>query len=292
MPSVSGKATYRVALIGRSLSHSISPIFQQAANDYYGLPISYELCEAEPHDLEGAVRGLRAVTCLGANVTVPYKEIVMQWMDELTEEATRTGAVNTIINREGRLIGHNTDVQGFLRALDEARFDAYEKRALVLGAGGAARAVVVALAEAEAASIVVTNRNRARAEKLVAELGDEMVEATSLAVGSGDENLDAILAQCDLLVNATPVGTTGGPADHDVAIDLTLLPKESLVFDLVYNPPRTRLLRAAERRGLQTMNGLAMLVHQGALSFEAWTGKRAPVGLMMARAKDALEGRA
>ena len=278
-----------VGLIGFPLKHSISPAFQQAAFDYHGLPAHYTLWETPPGELSPAVERLRQESCLGANVTVPFKEAVLAELDELDERAWRIGAVNTIVNRGGKLIGYNTDVDGFLKTLDDEGFVIEGKRVCLVGAGGVARAVAVALMDEGAGSISLLNRHLERALALARDLRELAGSARSSQILVGEWG-NGQTAAVDLIVNATSVGMRHGPAAGESPLPRAAIPPEALVFDLVYNPPVTRLLREAEEVGARVLNGLSMLVYQGAASFELWTGKPAPLGLMFERARRALMG--
>ncbi|MCL5959116.1 MAG: shikimate dehydrogenase [Chloroflexi bacterium] len=280
----------RVAgIVGYPLKHSLSPVFQQAAFDFYSLPVRYQAWETPPERLGEVIAGLKDPSCVGANVTVPHKEAVMSLLDKIDDGAREIGAVNTIVNHEGRLFGLNTDADGFTRSLTEAGYTGEDKVAVVLGAGGAARAVGVSLVRAGATSITFLNRDTSRAERLVGDLA-KLDGECELSFGDYHEPaLQRILDACDLIVNATVVGMK-----HTALADKSPLPgelvrREALVFDLVYNPPITRLLLDARARGATTINGVSMLVYQGAASFELWTGKQAPVGLMFERVLEALE---
>jgi shikimate dehydrogenase len=267
---------------------STSPAFQQAAIDALGLGMVYERWPTPPEGLATRVTGLRAPSVLGANVTIPHKEAVMPMVDELDPLARRVGAVNTIVNREGRLSGYNTDVEGFLRALrDDAGFDPRGSDAVIAGAGGAARAVVVALIEAGAASIAVLNRSAERAQWLVDDLspqaGGTWLEALPSAAGSWAK----MAPRAQLLVNCTSVGMAGASRDES-PVPFGVIRPEMLVFDLIYGPLETRLLRDARARGARVLGGLPMLVYQGAASFKIWTGQDAPIDIMLNAARQAL----
>lgn len=281
--------TKRILLIGHPVGHSISPLFQQAALDYHSLDARYEAMDVAPPALSGAVEALRCPDVMGANVTVPHKEAVIPFLDELREEARLIGAVNTIGNHQGALVGCNTDAAGFLMALkEEARFDPRGKAALVLGAGGAARAVVVALASEGVESIVVANRTVERAQALVERI--RRMAPITRAISLHPESLAREAAGSHLIVNCTSLGMRGGPGPKETPLRAALIPSHVLVCDLVYNPPETPLLREAARAGARTLGGLPMLVYQGAASFELWTGKEAPVGVMLDAAEKALRG--
>ena len=277
-----------IGLIGYPLGHSVSPVFQQAALDRLRIDARYELWETEQHALAERVTGIRRPDCLGANVTVPYKELVIPLLDEVDHLAGRIGAVNTIANRDGRLCGYNTDTTGFARALrEEGGFDPGGAHVVLLGAGGAGRAATVALVEGKAASIAIADVLPDRAERLVDDLGRQG-ERTIRAVAAGEESLAAAMKECQLLVNCTPIGMRHSKEEHDLPIPSELIPAGILVFDIVYNPVETRLLAEAKRRGARTLGGLSMLVYQGADSFELWIASQAPLDVMFEAARKAL----
>lgn len=271
----------RVALLAHPAGHSVSPAMQRAAIDACGLDATYDAFDVPPAGLSAAVAALRRYPWWGANVTVPHKTVVVPWMDELSPAARRLGAVNTIVRRGARLIGDNTDLPGFARALAAVRSDLAGARIVVIGAGGAARAVVTALADA-GATIALHNRGADRARALVGSLAVPRVALLPAAALA-----DAVIG-CDLLVQTTTVGMQGGPPGSPLPEGL--LPEAGAVVDLVYRPAVTPLLAAALAAGLPVQNGLPMLVYQGALSFEAWTGVAAPVEAMGAAAEAALGG--
>lgn len=275
-----------VGLIGYPLGHTISPAFQQAAFDYYSLPVTYEAWETPIERVAATLDRVRRLDCLGINITIPHKQAVIPLIESVDDWAREIGAVNTVVSRSGRLSGHNTDAAGFLRALRErGSFEVAEKRAVLVGAGGVARAVALALAREGSANLVIANRSVDRADELAsaARAAGLSVEVLSIADVAA---LRAALASADLLVNATSVGmrhaTPGSPVPAEC------LHAGLFVFDLIYNPGETVLLRDAALIGARVMNGLSMLVYQGAAAFELWTGRLAPVGLMMARAEEAL----
>ena len=267
---------------------STSPAFQQAAIDALGLDLVYERWPTEPSGIGTRVTGLRAPSVLGANVTIPHKETVMPLLDELDPLVQRVGAVNTILNRDGVLFGYNTDVEGFLRALrEDGGFDPAGKHVVVAGAGGAARAVVVALAEAGASSVEVLNRSLGRAQHLVDDL---RVHAGKTRLGASPATLKSwakVAAGAALLVNCTSLGSAGHEEGQS-AVPTEVIRPDMLVFDLVYRPTETQLLRDARSRGARTVGGLPMLIYQGAASFKIWTGRDAPVDVMFAAARKVL----
>ncbi len=267
---------------------STSPAFQQAAIDALDLGMVYERWPTPPNGLATRITGLRAPSVLGANVTIPHKEAVMPLLDELDPLATRVGAVNTILNREGKLTGYNTDVEGFLRALrDDAGFHTDGSNAAIAGAGGAARAVAVALIEARAESVAVLNRTEDRARRLVADLSSQARETSLEALPDTPESWAKVAPHAELLVNCTSVGMEG-PSEGETPVPAGLIRPDMLVFDLIYRPTETRLLADASSRGARTLGGLSMLVYQGAASFKIWTGREAPVDVMMDAARSAV----
>ncbi|MEE9285998.1 MAG: shikimate dehydrogenase [Dehalococcoidia bacterium] len=275
-----------IGVIGYPLQHSVSPAMHQAALDQMGLRMAYQRWETPSHQLEWRVAALRNPELLGANVTVPYKERVMAMLDDVDSVARRTGAVNTIVNQGKRLRGYNTDVSGFLRALTEdGAMDPSGKRALVLGAGGAARAVAVALLDARIARLAISNRTPARAEALRDALAPDATKAgAELALLSWG----TVASDIDLIVNATSVGMKHSPAEGQSPLAGASIPSGVLVCDLVYNPAETPLLRAARAAGARTLGGLPMLVYQGADALELWVGRRPPVDVMLRAAREAL----
>jgi shikimate dehydrogenase len=256
---------------------------QQASFDHYNLDLRYEAWETEPTELGDVLERVRQPSTLGANITVPYKEKVVPLMDELDDLASQIGAVNTIVNRGGRLVGYNTDAGGFLRALrQEGGFDPAGKRVVLLGAGGVARAVSFALARAGAKSLVITDIVIERAHALASDLA-----SLGSSVSVAEHFIDA-LPPCDLLVNCTPIGMKHSATEGQSPLEAGLIPKGALVYDVVYNPIETPLLADAKKAGARTLGGLAMLVYQGAMAFELWTGREAPIDIMFEAAKGAL----
>jgi shikimate dehydrogenase len=278
-----------IGLIGKPLAHSISPAFQQAALDHLRIAARYELWETEQDALGERVAGVRDAGCLGANVTVPYKELVIPLLDEVDPLAGRIGAVNTVVNRDGRLCGYNTDMTGFARALrEEGDFDASGAHVVLLGAGGAGRAVTMALIQGKAASITITDILPERAQTLARDLGGQGETVLRSVPAIEDKLAAAVMKKCQLLVNCTPIGMRHSKQEHDLPISSELIPAGALVFDIIYNPLETRLLAEAKKRKARTLGGLSMLVYQGAASFELWTDVQAPVNVMFEAARKAL----
>ena len=284
-----------LGIIGFPIGHSISPAFQQAALDCYAIPARYRAYNVHPEDVAAFVAELRLPAILGINVTVPHKEAVIPFLDNLDDWAAEAGAVNTIVHRRGRLTGYNTDGYGFLRALREgAGFDPAGSRALILGAGGAARGVVLALAREKVAQLTIANRTAGRAEILARLAQSRGVVAAALplpATANPDPALAAAAQQADLIVNCTTIGMAHSPQADGVPLPWQLLAPGALVYDLVYNPPQTRLLGEAAQAGIATLGGIEMLVYQGAAAFELWLERPAPVPEMLAAATRAMQNR-
>jgi shikimate dehydrogenase len=279
--------TQVAGVIGWPIAHSVSPPMHNAAFRALGLNWCYVPYAVPPENLAQAVAGFRGLGLRGLNATVPHKQALLALVDELTPAARAIGAVNTLLMRDGAVTGHNTDAAGFLRALREAGFEPEGCRALVLGAGGAARAVVYALAGLNA-GVTILNRTAARAHTLAR----EMAAATQAAI-EGD-TLDATTltqaaGETDLVVNATSLGMH--PAvDASPWIDAVPYPARAFCYDLVYNPRQTRLMRRAREAGARATDGLGMLIHQGAEAFELWTGRDAPTEVMRAACEAVLGG--
>ena len=280
--------TRLAGIFGYPLAHSLSPAFQQAAFNHYGMDARYLAWETPPDGLEAEVAKLRGGDFIGANVTIPHKRRVMDFLDEIDPLAQAIGAVNTIVKIDGKLIGRNTDAQGFLRPLKEdAGFDPEGKRALLLGAGGAARAAAFALCQERAATLAIANRTPQRAEALAAELrGNAATTLSALALA--DPALEDIALQSDLIVNSTSVGMRHGDAEAQTPIAGGAIPHDAVVMDMIYNPQHTPLLAAARSAGARAIGGMPMLIYQGAAAFEMWTAKPAPVEAMFAAGNVAL----
>ena len=279
-----------VFLIGYPLRHSVSSAFQQAAFDHHHLDVRYENRETDRAELETTVKNLRHSTILGANVTIPHKERVVTLLDELDEPAAQIGAVNTIVNRGGRLLGFNTDAPGFMRALRyEARFECRGVSAVLLGAGGVARAVGFALVHEGAKRLMIANRTPERAETLAAFLRGQSGHDTEVASEPWDRlRSGRVLPRCDLLVNCTSLGMRHSATEGESPLGADAIPRGVLVCDLVYNPEETPLLKEARKAGAVAFGGLPMLVYQGAASFELWTGREAPLDIMFSKARETL----
>ena len=276
-----------IALLGHPVAHSISPAMQQAALAALAVDARYEAWDVPPEELPHAVERLRAGGVLGANVTVPHKVELLRRADRVDALAERVGAVNTILCRDGRLHGTNTDVAGVLRALADAGVEVAGLEVVLIGAGGAARAVVAAMRAAGAALVTVANRTPGRAEPLIGVGGEDLV-VRICPLDHASEALRSALRRARLVIHSTPLGMRHGPDEQATPLSTELFVAGQAAFDLVYTPERTPFLRAAQAAGARPIGGLGMLVHQGAESFRLWTGLEPPVEVMFAAARDAL----
>jgi shikimate dehydrogenase len=283
---ISGK-TKICALIGNPVEHTMSPVMHNTAFRKLGLDYVYLPFRVKAEGLPQAVEGLRALNVRGFNVTIPHKVSVMPLLDELDPLAERIGAVNTVVNDEGKLKGYNTDAAGFLRALLECGVKPEGKRVVVLGAGGASRAISYILAE-NGAQLTILNRKLELdwAEDIAGLIRDILGKEVNVLELLPDY-LASALEGAQLLVNATSVGMS--PNSEASPVPAGLLNDKLAVFDVIYNPIKTRLLKEADEAGARTMGGIDMLAWQGALAFEKWTGQKAPVDLMRREAVKMLE---
>jgi shikimate dehydrogenase len=264
-------------IIGHPVRHSLSPVMQNAAMQASGLDGAYVPFDVQAECLGEAVAGLRALGVKGVNVTIPHKTGIIPYLDGLDESAAAAGAVNTVNNEDGRLIGYNTDGDGLVRSLaEECTFIPEQSTIVIIGAGGAARGAVAAICRAGARRVIVANRSKDRAAALVAAMGTRYPDVT-LVVAEYGEQVTTALHDADLVVNTTSLGMNG---EVIAGLDLGALPLTCVVYDMVYAPPVTPLLHEARRLGLRHANGLGMLAAQGELAFRIWTGNMPPLGLM------------
>jgi shikimate dehydrogenase len=282
--------TKRAGVIGHPLGHSKSAAIFAAAFRAAAIDATYEPWDTPEDLLEGRVNALRGSDFLGANVTIPHKQAVLPLLDETAGDVAAIGAVNTIVHVEGRLIGHNTDVVGFARALrEDAAFDARGKRTMILGSGGAARAVALGLVRERPSLIYVVGRQPKRVDATVLTLKGSTPAGTTITWAYwGDGSYLRSLREADLIVNCTPIGTAGSDGEGESPVRADLIQPATTVFDLVYNPAETPLLAAARARGAKPVSGLGMLVYQAAESFRLWTGQDADVGVMLEAARAAV----
>jgi len=271
-------------LFGYPVRHSISPAIHAAAFRARRRPGLYLAFAVPPRRLQAALLGCRALSFRGLNLTIPHKVAAIPLLSSLSREARLLGAVNTVIFRAGRLFGDNTDGRGFVRAVEEEGFRLKGKKIFLAGAGGAGRAVAMRSALEGASSIAIADPLASRAAGLAGRV-NRTAPGIARAAPIGSTDWEEALAEADLAVNASPLGMK--PSDP-LPFPPARLPRSSFIFDLVYNPAETRLLRAARRIGRRGRNGLGMLVHQAALSWELWTGEEAPLEAMKDAARSAM----
>ena len=276
-----------VGIFGYPIGHTISPVMHNAAIKALGLDMVYLPFEVKPSELREAIKCIKSIGIIGVNITIPHKEAVIKFIDDVSEEARHIGAVNTIVNKDSRLIGHNTDGYGYITSLkEECNFNPKGKNIAILGAGGAARGILVALSVKKPKTIIIANRTLARAISLIKAFKGKFPETKFEAVDLNKDILKKYFKDIELLINTTSVGMK---KNETVEIPLELLPKTAVVSDIVYNPLETLLLKKAKKLGLTTHSGLGMLVHQGVKSFKLWTGMDAPIEVMRKAALKALK---
>ena len=283
MNLITGK-TRICGIIGDPVEHSMSPVMHNAAFEALGLDYVYLPFHVQGEELKEAINGIRALNIVGLNVTIPHKMAVIPFLDKLDPLAERMGAVNTIASENGELTGYNTDAPGFLQALRAQGIEPDGKSIVILGAGGAAKGISFILAGA-GASLVILNRTLSRAEELTSQIA-RYYHRKITAMTLNEANLKRAFGRADVLVNTTSVGMV--PDVDRTPVPGNLLDSHLAVSDIVYNPLETRLLREAKAAGARTINGLDMLVWQGALAFEKWTGQKAPFEIMKQVALKAL----
>lgn len=283
---ISGK-TKIVGLIGDPIEHSVSPSMHNAAFKELGLDYVYVAFKVAQNSLPKAIEGMKSLGLEGGNVTIPHKSAVTEHLDEIDDSARKIGAVNTIKREGQRLKGFNTDGTGALKALKGEIGEIEDKNVLLLGAGGAGRAIAFTLAET-GADLTISNRTASKAKKLVSEI-EEKTGRKAEQIPQEEENLAETIQKSDILINSTSVGMH--PNEDETLVEAEMMHSDLTVMDIVYNPIRTRLLREAEKVGAKTIKGLEMLVRQGALSFEIWTDEEPPVETMKDAARKSMEGK-
>jgi shikimate dehydrogenase len=271
---ITGK-TRLIAVIGNPIEHSISPQLHNTLSKCLGLNLAYVPVKVEPDDIEDIIKGFRKMGFLGFNVTIPYKTEVIKHLDELSDEAMLTGAVNTVKFEGGRTKGYNTDGEGFLRSFKEETGEGFEGRnVVILGTGGAARAIAYAVAREGAKKLHILNRTVSNAESLCGQLREKIGAEVDYAGIDGREAEEAI-SSADVIINTTPVGMYPHADDMPLG-ENCVFQAGQIVYDIIYNPARTMLLNKAEDSGCMAVNGLGMLIHQGIAAYEIWTGIEVP----------------
>ncbi|MDW7675890.1 MAG: shikimate dehydrogenase, partial [Bacillota bacterium] len=266
-------------LLGNPVGHSLSPLMHNHAFRTLGLNWTYVPCLVEEEEIGSAISGLKGLSIKGANVTIPFKEKVIPFLDNLSDEAHIMKAVNTIVNKDGQLTGYNTDGMGFVRSLEELGVSPKGKSIAIIGTGGAAKGVAVALTYHQPKEIYIIYRSYEKAVALKETLAHSLANSIKLVSLASASELVSALTESQLLINTTPVGMYP-KVDQEPIIKLKPKYRHLLVADLIYNPLETRLLQEAKKIGCQTLSGLGMFIHQGALAFELWTGHKAPIEAM------------
>lgn len=276
---ITGK-TMILGLFGYPVEHTLSPYMHNAAFKSLGLDYCYLPFKVDPRHLKEAVTGIKALNMRGVNITIPHKETIIPYLDELDTEASLIGAVNTVLHAGERLIGYNTDGRGFVRSLkEEGGIEPRGKKVVILGAGGAARSIAFSLAMEGVDKIFINDT-----------VGDKAIELSSAIRSKTSiealyvKDLKERIGEVDILINATPLGMK---KEDPPPISPELLSKRLFVYDIIYNPPETPLLKEAKKKGAKTLRGIGMLLYQGALSFKIWTGQDPPIDIM----KKAIEKR-
>ena len=258
------------AVIGDPVLHSLSPTIYNAAFEHDQVNWSYSAVNITGEQVSDALEEMRQSEVGGLSVTMPHKEIVAHLVDETTRHAERLGAVNCVSKNGSTLVGHNTDGEGFIKAIEaETKERAEGKSYLVIGAGGAAKAVTLALSEAGASEVIVSSRNASKSRK-----------ASSLAGQVGRSGSLSEAKRVDVIINATPIGMRGAGNEDQLPLPVEAMHKGQIIVDLIYHPLQTEFLKNASRIGARTMNGIGMLIHQAALQYTLWTNKEAPLDVM------------
>jgi shikimate dehydrogenase len=271
-------------LVGYPVEHSMSPAMHNAAFKALGIDAEYRLAPVEPGRLAAFIETLRSPEVMGCSVTIPHKVAVMRHLDHVDVTARAIGAVNTIVHGEGQLTGHNTDATGGVKALTEAYGSLEDSIVTILGAGGASRAMTYQVSRVDC-RVTVLNRSPDRARRLV----EDVTPTASAELSHGGlDRLPALIEETDVLINTTPVGMS--PNTSDSPVPAGLLHGGLFVYDVIYNPIKTRLLRDAEAMGARVLSGVNMLVYQGAEAFKMWTGAEPPVGIMQRAVEERLGG--
>jgi len=279
-------STQIVGVFGSPIAHTASPAMHNAALAAVKLNWCYLAFHVEPQNLRSALTGIRDLNCRGVNLTVPHKILALDIVDEVDADARKLGAVNTVVVKEGKLIGFNTDGYGFARGIKED-FDMTlkGKRVLILGAGGAGRAIAIQCTLDGATKVIVANRTPAKIAPIANEIAGTPTKFE--AIGLDAESIQRVVTEVDLLVNATSVGLQ--PADS-LGLPAGMFSPGLAVYDTIYRPAETQLLRQATDAGAKVSNGLSMLLHQGAKAFEIWTGRKAPLAVMRRALRTAVYG--
>ncbi len=269
----------KIAIIGNPVSHSLSPQMQNAAFKALKLPYRYSKIELSEKKLENFFKQLEKNGFAGLNITIPFKEKSLHWVDQLSEEAKLVGAINTVtVNAKGIIKGFNTDGEGYFQSLiQETKFNPKNKNIVFIGAGGAARAILVSLCRKRIKKLTLFNRTKSKAKRLCKEFEKKFPKVKFAYESLEDKNLATAFPTTDLLINTSSIGLKG---KGSLNLPLKLLPKKAIVSDIVYRPRKTTLLKSAQKLKLKTHEGIGMLLYQGALAFQLWTKKSPPLPIM------------
>lgn len=269
-------STQLTCIIGSPVDHSKSPYMHNLAFEKLGLDYAYMAFDIKEGALKQGVDGLRTLNVRGFNITMPHKQEVMKYLDKIEEDAKLIGAVNTVLNNNGKLIGYNTDGKGFIKSLEERNVKYIDEKIVIIGAGGAAKAIAIELALKGVKNIVIVNRTLEKAEAISHTINKNIEGSESRSLVLDEKLLKEELKDASILINTTSVGM-GDSIDKNIIKNEDTLDKDLFVADLIYNPVKTKFLSMAEEKGCRIMNGLDMLVYQGALVFKIWTGADMPV---------------
>ncbi|MGO1468465.1 MAG: shikimate dehydrogenase [Tissierella sp.] len=275
MKEINGK-TGLICLLGSPVEHSKSPYMHNLSFKSLGLDYAYMAFDIEKEKVKEAVNAMKVLDVRGFNITMPHKEIVMKYLDEIKEDAKLIGSVNTVLNKKGKLIGHNTDGKGLIKALKKRDVEYKDKKIIIMGAGGAAKAVAIELALKGAKEIVIVNRSLENAQKISSTINKNIKTSKARSLLLDENIVKEELEEGSILINATSIGM-GETIGKSIINDSHILHDHLFVVDLIYNPVETKFLSLAKEKGCKTMNGLDMLIYQGALAFKIWTGKDMPL---------------
>jgi len=268
-----------VGLLGSPIKHSLSPQMHNLAFSHMGLPYAYIAFDANESNLEEIVKAMRALNVVGFNVTMPNKQSIIPLLDEVSPEAEWIGAVNTVHNDNGRLIGYNTDGKGYVQSLIEASIEFKDRKVTILGAGGSCRAIAIQLAIEGVREIEIINRHVSKASDIKNIINKKIPSCLVYANELSDSSLINSLRDSDILINTTSIGMEPNE-DTSIIVDPRAFRRDLVVSDIIYKPSRTKLLKMAEASGCRTINGFGMMIWQGALAFKIWTGYDMPTELV------------
>lgn len=268
--------TKLISLLGHPVMHSLSPQIHNTAFQCLNLNYVYLVFDIIQEDLEVVVTGMKAIGARGFNVTMPYKKDIIPYLNEISNEARLIGTVNTVVNQGGHLIGYNTDGKGYIQSLAEEGVSIINKCIVIIGAGGAASSIAIQTALEGANEIIILNRTLEKAENIIDIIRKNIFSCKAEAEELNDKNLKKAMGKSDILINCTSIGMYPNE-DKSIIGDESIMPPDLVVSDLIYKPYKTKLLKLAEKRGCKCINGLGMLLWQGAFAFKLWTGKEMPV---------------